>query len=459
MNRRHLIKAAMASGVLAGLPVFGSVAHPVLRNRVLVDVMLPGGPDFRHLMPPPFEPDTVGYHHWKVRASAHNISNAPAAWKRRWNQDYFHLSDGQTTFGLLKKAGWLKKMWDAGMVAIVNNVVGGTSRDHAHCQMIKNQGNLSSGPNDFGRPGWGGRLVSVAGGNVLALTPIPLSFCFGPDPQNPEGHSNANVIVVANSRKIRLYHPPPGRENSYPGRIARSLKAYYAAKRQEMAPNSIYRRFVEMEAQTRFFGEAIEQRLKTMPLPASIEGLFTKGSANSLRSKQFGGQIRNLYDSLVCSDIVDIRVASMSFGGWDTHKNQRARIEANLEDMFGIGKAFDTLFQELPVEVADKLVFLIGGEFGRQLKANGNNGTDHGQGTSFFIIGNGVKGGVIGEMFPEGELDRLEKPSPDIRGLTEYDHIFGALCEWVSPGSSRFVFPNQAAAKLEKGVNLSRLFR
>ena len=57
-----------------------------------------------------------------------------------------------------------------------------------------------------------------------------------------------------------------------------------------------------------------------------------------------------------------------------------------------------------------------------------------------------------------GELDRLEKPSPDIIGLTEYDRVFGSICDWVSPGSSDLVFPNQAEAKLENGVDLSRLF-
>ncbi|KHD07705.1 hypothetical protein PN36_15920 [Candidatus Thiomargarita nelsonii] len=471
MKRRDLIKTALVSGALygaGGLPVFGQIARgasvnsfPTPNNRMLVDVMLDGGPDFRYLNPPPFDSDinSFGYRYWEVQAAAHDLPrDDPGAWEQRWNDDYFHLSDGTTDFGFLKQAEWLKNMWEAGKVAIINNVVGGTSRDHAHCQLIKDLGDITASANDINRAGWGGKLAYIAGGNVLALTRSPRAFCFGPDPQNPEQRSNANVIAAANTRQMRLYHPSEGQEASWSGRIARNLKAYYAAKRQEMDQNSIYKQFVDMEEKARLFGDAIDERLSGIPIPSAIEGLYTSNSGNDLNNHGFGKQIRNLYDSLACSDIVNLWAASLAMGGWDTHKDQKAYIESNLTDLFGTGKAFDTLFQEIPVEVADNLVILIGGEFGRQLKANGGYGTDHGRGSSIFVIGNQVNGGLYGDMFPASELDRLDDHSPDIEGLTDYDHPFGQICEWISPNSSDFVFPNQSNAKLEAGVDLSQLF-
>jgi uncharacterized protein (DUF1501 family) len=465
MERRHFIKTVLVSGAIyGGLPVLGRGAtvneFPTPSNRMLVDVMLDGGPDFRYLNPPPFDPDinSFGYRYWEMQAAAHDLpADNPDRWEQRWNEKYFHVSDGTTDFGILKQAEWLKNMWDAGKVAIINNVVGGTSRDHAHCQLIKDLGDITASAGDLNRPGWGGKLASVAGGNVLALTHSPRAFCFGPNPQNPTQRSNANVIAAANTRQMRLYHPSPGEENSRAGRIARNLKAYYAAKRQEMDPNSIYKHFVDMEYKVRQFGDAIDERLSGLPIPPAIEGLYTS-SANELNNRGFGVQIRNLYDSLACSDIVNLWVASMAMGSWDTHKDQKAYIERNLTDLFGTNKAFDTLFQEIPDDMADNLVILLGGEFGRQLRANGGYGTDHGRGGSILVIGNGVNGGVYGDMFPVSELDRLEDPSPDIEGLTEYDHPFGQICEWVSPGSSDIVFPNQADADLEEGVDLSQLF-
>jgi len=470
MNRRHLIKAAMASGVLygtAGLPGLGQIARasvnsiPTPNNGILVDVMLSGGPDFRHFNPPPFDPDTnsFGYRYWEMQAAAHDLpADDPDAWEQRWNEDYFHVSDGTTNFGILEQADWLKNMWEAGKVAIINNVVGGPNRDHAHCRLIKDLGDITASANDLNRPGWGGKLAYAADGNVLALTSSPRAFCFGPDPQNPEQRSNANVIAAPNFRQMRLYHPSAGQENSWPGRIARNLKAYYAAKRQEMDQNSIYKHFVDMEDKVRQFGDAIDERLSGFPIPPAIEGLYTSNSANVLNNRGFGIQIRNLYDSLAASDIVNLWAASLAMGGWDTHVNQKVSMQRGLSDLFGTGKAFDTLFQEIPVEVADKLVILLGGEFGRQLKANGGQGTDHGQGGPIFVIGNKVNGGVYGDMFPVSELDRLDDPSPDIKKLTDYDHPFGQICDWILPNSSDFVFPNQANAKLEDGVDLSQLF-
>lgn len=189
MNRRDFLKASLASGALysaGGLPLFGGTAHASgfapLNHRVLVNVMLEGGPDMRHLLPPAFDPNPLsyGYRYWQAKAPAHSIGDTVAAWEQRWQNDYFDVSDGETQFGILKSCGWLKRMWDAGNVAIICNAVGARTRDHYHCQLVLDQGNMTSDPNDFDRPGWGGRLSAAAGGNVLALTRFPRRFCYGP---------------------------------------------------------------------------------------------------------------------------------------------------------------------------------------------------------------------------------------------------------------------------------------
>jgi hypothetical protein len=470
MKRRNFIKSTLISSALYGVGGFSLVnqmaranvgGFPTLNSRVLVDLMLAGGPNFRHLMPPPYEsdPNSFGYRYWQANAKVHNLpTDNPAAWEQRWENDYYHLTDGTTSFGLLKEATWLKTMWDAGFLAIVNNVIGSNSRDHAYCQMIKDQGNVNAGRNDSDKPGWGGKLAYVTDGNVLALTSSPRNFCFGPNPYNLNQRSSVNVISAADTRAMRLYHPPAGKEKTYNGRIARSLRAYYAAKRQEIASNSIYKRFTDIEYKARQFGDAIDDRLSQFSIPANIEGLYTAGSSNVLNDRGLGKQIRNLYDSFAFSDIVNLRAASLAMGGWDTHKDQKSRIENNFSDLFGTNKAFDALSQNLPTVIRQNSVLLIGGEFGRQLKANGANGTDHGRGTSFLVIGDSVNGGIYGDMFPETELAKLDDRSPDITGLTEYDHIFAPICDWIAPNSGNIIFPNQASAQLENGVDLTQLF-
>jgi len=464
MNRRNFLKAALASGALysaGGLPVFGNIARAsdaaMLSQRTLVNVMLYGGPDFRHLFTPAYNSNTAsyGYQFWQARASAHSISQSNTAYQDRWINNYHHVTDGANNFGILNRCGWLKSMWDQGNVAIVCNAVGGNSRNHNHCELVMEHGNLTTGPNDFDRSGWGGRLAHAAAGNVLSLTKIPRSFCFGPHPFNPELHNNSNLVRARNSRDMSLFTAGPEHApDSLTASITRNMENYYAAKSRELSPDSIYYRFIALERSLREFGEPIEERLQSIPVPEAISALMDGGLSN----KYFGEQIRNLYDSIVCNDIVSLRVASLEYGSWDSHKDQKDAIESKFEDLFGTGKALDTLYQELPPVTQDNMVLVLGGEFGRQLKANGDNGTDHGRGNSMLIIGNAVRGGVYGDMFPESELEILEERSSDIKGLTTFDQIYARVCDWVSANSSLLVFPDQSQSMVEAGVSLDNLF-
>jgi len=461
MKRRAFIKALAASIVYTGggLPALGRVAQassfPTLDNRVLINMMLSGGPDFRHLFPPPFDsnPDSYGYRYWQARAGAHSIAESSSAYQARWENDYLHASDGQTKFGILAKCGWLKRMWDAGNVAVISNTVGGTTRNHPHCELIMNQGNLSSSPTDSERSGWGGSLAFYSGGNVLSLTRAPRPFAYGPDLSDPDQHDNQNLISMRNTRQLALYRADDVPPHWPKAHITRSLRSYYEALGQDASLNSAYDRFVEHNRALREFGEAIEDRLSTVPLPDSVTALMEGG----LTQSYLGEQIRNLFDSFICSDILTPSTVSMQLGGWDTHRTQREVIEPKLEDLFGDGKAMDVLYQELPDDVRDNAVFLFGGEFGRQLRANGDNGTDHGSGSTILVIGNAVQGAVYGEMFPEEELARLDAPGSEITGLTTIDSVYSQICEWVQPGTSELVFPDRTLSMIEVGINLGSL--
>ncbi len=474
MKRRDFFKTAIASGLACGLPgIKHGLAKPLpeaivpdLGHRVLVFIKLAGGPDLRHLMPPPYDadPSSYGYQYWQAKAAAHGLDkNDPATWQQRWENDYTAFTSGETSLGILNQADWLQSMWNDGHVAVVNNMVGGVSRNHAHCQLIMDQGRIETTTTDVQRPGWGGRLAQFSNKKVISLTHTPRDFCFGADPGNPNKRTDEPLISIADSRNIALYHPTAGDELSGSGRIARSLQSYYAAKRNELPTNSHYRQFINHEAKAREFGDQISSHLASEQIPDAILNLYA--GENRLNSPYFGKQIRNLRDSLVLSDLLDYNVVSMEYNGWDSHKSQKDSIEPKLHDLFGAGRGLDTLYQQLPESVSDQLIFVIAGEFGRQIKANGDNGCDHGKGNSMLVIGKQVNGVATdktsrahGDMFPLAELDRLSESSPDIDGLTEIDHLFGEICDAISPGAGNHVFPTRAARALEADVDLSGLF-
>lgn len=464
MKRRDFLRTAVSAGLLYGLGGLPALSPGALASgfaassqRVLAHVMLSGGPDFRHLFPPAFDPrvSSYGYRHWSARAGAQSLADSASAFKTRWNDGYFPVSHGSVEFGILKSCGWLKRMWDAGSVAIVANVVGGTSRNHAHCELVMDQGNPDAGVLDADRPGWGGKLATAAGGNIVALTPSPRRFCFGPHPYDPASHDNTTLIAARNTRDMGLYSPGAGvPPKAMRAVLSRGLQGYYQAKHQALGRESPYFRFTQHERSLRDIGGALEGRLSGVPLPSSITALMQGG----LMNPGFGGQIRNLYDTFACSDLLNLRVASLEYTGFDSHKAQRATIESRFSDLFGDGKALDVLHQELPPDVLSNTVFLLGGEFGRQLRANGDHGTDHGTGNTIILIGSGVRGGLYGNMFPESELEILDTPSADIVGLTGMDHLFARVCDWVESGCGSRVFAGGFTSPLESGLNLDILF-
>jgi len=422
------------------------------------------------------------------------------------------------TFGIWREAGWLIDMFRAGNVALVFNAVGGRDRAHDLSSLKLHQGNVLSGLNNADRSGWGGRLARSATGNSISVTNTPNAFSFGPvgaaPNYNPNAIDNADLIAVQNSREMGLNEADftqqlRDRANS---RMALSLKNYYAGLRTENIGAS-YEKFMDHEQKVRLFGELIRQRLSDLPVPDVIRALYdnnvsingqpvnpapgTNTPRRVLRnSYSFGSQIRNLFDVLASNDLLGVRTISMEYGGWDSHGDQRQTVPANsdpndpnisrgiesgFKDIFGgqhggspsdpnaWHSGFSAVWQSLNQVDRNKMVLCIAGEFGRQIRANGDDGTDHGKGNLMLVISEQVAGGIYGELFPEVEIDQYDDESlntPDIEPRTDIDYLFSQVSNWVAPGSGNDVFPRLTATgldpedepTLESGVTFNNLF-
>jgi len=90
----------------------------------------------------------------------------------------------------------------------------------------------------------------------------------------------------------------------------------------------------------------------------------------------------------------NVQFAFIALGGWDTHVNQgtvKGQL-ANRLDPLGTGLA--TLARELGPTFDDTTIVVMS-EFGRTVKQNGNNGTDHGHGNVMWVLGGKVNGGKV----------------------------------------------------------------
>lgn len=536
LSRRRFLQSTLASGLLLGnglLPRISGAAPAALTSRILVNLFLNGGPDFRHLIVPAYDstPGSFGHAYWSNRWRAHRLSeNNQNTWESRWEDDYYHFTVGDTgsgwtaglvdqgglntgvTFGIWKEAGWLIDMFRAGHVALVFNAVGGVNRAHDLSSLMLNQGNLESTLNDADRSGWGGRLARSAGGNSISLRSSPSPFNFGPlgnaPGYNPDAIDNRDLISVDNAREMGLYDPELNNSDEFyhlDRRLARSSRSYYAGLRQEQI-HQVYEKFMDHESKVRQFGELIQERLDTVPIPTEInalryavDGINPDPNDNSvlgrrvLRRTGFATQIRNLYDVIAANDLLSPSVLAMDYGGWDSHADQRRvpnsdpddpgenrGIESGLRDIFGgqfgnnpsnagaLHCGFSALWATLTPADRSNIVITIAGEFGRQIRDNGGAGTDHGKGNLMLVVSEQCNGGVYGEIFPDDEIAKYSEPpnrTPDITPRTEIDPLFAAACDWVSPGSGVSVFPRTApgyggdAPMIENQVTFGSLMR
>lgn len=508
LKRRQFLQAVLATASLPLMPSVVRAAPAPLQRRILVNLFMDGGPDMRHLVVPAYDatPGSLGAKYWQHRARSHSLAAAGQTAEQRWNQDYVPFTvngagwptglvdvggrNHLVRFGIWREASWLVDMFRAGKVAMVFNAVGGQNRAHDLSTLQLNQGNLLSGLNDANRSGWGGRLARSANGNSISVARSPSNFCFGPVGAAPNYNVNSvdlsDVLSISNSRDLGLfdYDPEENQFYSYGSKIARASKTYHQSLRNKAGLHSAYGKFLQHEAQLREFGVLIRNRLETVPLPNTIVGLYdadaglnpnpadTSEQRPVLHSRYFGEQIRNLYDVIACNDLLDPISVSMSYGGWDSHGEQRQvpgilqtdpnnpyvdrGIESGLRDIFtgrmgsnqtnpsSLHGGFSALWSALSNNDRNRIVFTVAGEFGRQIRDNGDFGTDHGSGNLMLVIGNDVRGGIYGEFSQADELAKYDEPpyrTPDITPRTEFDPLFARVADWVQPNSGVQVFP------------------
>ena len=493
MDRRSFLKGALYTAGSVG--VAGSALSPsdlwacsTLPQRRLINVTLVGGADLRQVFVPEVPPQEAlltpyAQAFWKSRASLYGTLATPmgttfADFLNIWTNEYLPTSAGTATFGINSKAGWLKQQFDLGRVAIVSNVNNSKQRDHVFSQLVIAAGNFNTGKYDLTRDGWGGRLAATMGpsANVVSVTNNVTLFCNGLDSTNRV----KRVISLPRSRDPIFTAPNPTASDEA-SIMRRGLKNYYAQKGAEvdnkialgaLTENWPYKKFINAERSLRSYGDALVSCLATPSLarPAALAALSDKnilinGVPNVLTNVDFGRQCASIYDAFLASDIVNFGVGSMEFGGWDTHENQKPRVNSLVNDLFGTGKGLDTLttsLSSLPGAMND-LVMVFTTDFGRQVRPNGGLGTDHGDANYMIIVGNGVRGGVYGQMFPDSEIPLFPTPAanppptPGIKPETAFENVLAEVCDWVQPNSAASVFPNRPA-QVEAGVNLKSIF-
>ncbi|OLC21724.1 MAG: hypothetical protein AUH33_01150 [Chloroflexi bacterium 13_1_40CM_68_21] len=119
-------------------------------------------------------------------------------------------------------------------------------------------------------------------------------------------------------------------------------------------------------------------------------------------SKNQLGAALQLAAELVISG-VGAKILHVTLGGWDTHDQQLNRHD---QLMAYVDQAVTAFHDDIAAYgMADRVLVATWSEFGRRPQESASAGTDHGTASSMFIVGDGVKGGVYGQMPSLSALD------------------------------------------------------
>jgi uncharacterized protein (DUF1501 family) len=148
------------------------------------------------------------------------------------------------------------------------------------------------------------------------------------------------------------------------------------------------------------------------------------------------------------------RVATIDFGGWDTHANQVGEFSPLTRNLRALDRGVATLKGALGPAWRETAVLIVT-EFGRTVAINGSRGTDHGTGGVAFVLGGAVRGGRVIADWPglaSGALHegRDLRPTLDLRALFK-----AALVAQLGLGEAALetqVFPESRSVKPLEGL-------
>ncbi len=385
-NRRRFLKGSLAAGAAGLLPnlIFsGSAEAAGSANNVVIVVHLDGGCDGINTVIPFTDP---------AYAAARPTLAIAAA----------NVLPINGTLGFHPALTGLKTLFDQGKVAVLPGVgYPNFNRSHFAAEDIYWTGDPASGPSN----GWLGRgLDAMNTGNVMSGVYIggatPLSML-------------ADTVSVPAIPSATSYTFQSGGNST-------DTAAVLGAAGQIIAQPATGLTMIDgLLTQDRALRDSIGQ----VQAAATYQTSVTYANDTFGRSMKFAAQLIHAN--------IGVRILSTSFGSFDTHSGQTARLNTllgNLSD--GIAS-----FQQdaLAGGFANRVAVMFWSEFGRRVVENASGGTDHGTALPIAVVGEGVKGGVVGNYPSLTDLT-----SGDLKMGIDFRSVYASvLSDWLAVNDSQ----------------------
>ena len=404
-SRRHLLKggALIAAGSFLPLWTRRALADQDLgpgRRKALVFLFLRGALDGLHAVTPVGEP--------RFQQLRPQLALKP--------QDLIDLTPG---FAMHPALAPLLPFWKEGSLAFVHAVGSpDPTRSHFDAQDFLELGT----PGVKGTPdGW---LARALRDSPLpeARSPLDAVAVAARLPRALQGAPDA--LAFASLDQLRL-RPMAGAPGGPRGRTqARTVfEAMYGSQPDEPVATSGKEAFAALDL--------LERKLGSPP-PSDVQ--YPNGP--------IGNSLKQLAQLIKAE--VGLRVGCADAGGWDTHVAQPGALAGNLKQL---GEALSAFRRDLGPR-ADDVVLVAATEFGRTVRQNGANGTDHGHASVALVLGGGVQGGRIHGRWPGLRDDQLYE-GRDLAVTTDLRSVLAAAAaRQLGVSDVQRLFPGFSGAPL-----------
>ena len=144
---------------------------------------------------------------------------------------------------------------------------------------------------------------------------------------------------------------------------------------------------------------------------------------------------------------VGLQVAFAESNGWDTHLNQGTENGVFARNAADLSNSIAAFWKDIDA-LQDDVTVMTSTEFGRTVKQNGSNGTDHGRASCSFILGNQVNGGKVhGNILPLAPENLAD--GRDLAVTTDFRSIFSEVANaHLKINDNKILFPDWTAGKI-----------
>lgn len=386
MKRRDFIKQSSLASSLFLVPsfvkAFETVTKDVLGYKKLVIIQLSGGNDGLNTIVP-YTNDVYYNSRPTLAISKSNI---------------LKIND---ELGFHNKLTPLKKLYDKGYLSIINNVgYPNPNRSHFRSTDIWH---TASDSNAYSNTGWLGRYIDNYGKMPFSGIEIDDSLSLILKGEKINGIATKNPAVLNRNMNTPYFEY--------------ILKQQTDAHLSEHNLGYLYKTMIEAKSSAKYIFETSKTYVSKFEYPKNPFGKQLKTTAQFINSG------------------IKSQVYYVSMGGFDTHVNQSKRQERLLNVY---AEAMDVFIKDLEKNdtFKDTLVLTFS-EFGRRVKQNAANGTDHGAANNVFVIGKNLsKPGFYNEA---PNLLNLDKNN-DLKYTVDFRSIYATvLKKWLEVNDEKIL--------------------